>query len=95
MAGVRLVQQTHWVGGSFPAAVPPGMDHAIVVGHDNDVHVTTIASLVTRAYGPTVEPISDDEAPIEIPMTDAQLADAERYEQNIRELMSWSEPVTG
>lgn len=95
MAGVRRVHQTHWVGGSFPAAVPPGMEHAIIVGNDDDVHVTTIASLVTRAYGPTVEPISDDEAPIEIPTTDAQLADAERYEQNIRELMSWSESVTG
>ena len=93
MAGVRLLQQTHWVGGRFPAAVPPGMEHAI--DHDNDVHVTTIASLVTRAYGPTVEPMSDDESPIEIPVTDAQLADAERYEQNIRELMSWSESVTG
>ncbi|GLJ80819.1 MULTISPECIES: hypothetical protein [Microbacterium] len=84
------LQQTHWVRGTLPAAVPPGMKHALVVKLDDDyVTVTTLASLTTRgSSSPTVAPLSRDDTPVMISVTDEHLADAARYEQNIRELMS-------
>jgi len=87
---VAQLQQTHWVRGTFPAAVPPGMEHALIVRLDGDyVAVTTLASLTTRgSSSPTVAPISKDETRVMISVTDDQLADAARYERNMRELMN-------
>jgi len=30
------LQQTHWLRGTLPAAVPPGMEHALIVQLDDD-----------------------------------------------------------
>lgn len=57
--------------------------------------VITLSSLTTReSSSPTAVPISKDEIPVLISVTDDHLPDAARYEQHMRELMSWSESVT-
>ncbi|WP_448231301.1 hypothetical protein [Microbacterium lacticum] len=88
----RAVPQTHWINGTIPAAVPPGMEHAILILGVEGVFVDTLASMLTKsAYPPKVEPISLGETPIQIPATDEQIATAARYEQNIRELCAMSD----
>lgn len=82
------VPQTHWINGTIPAAIPPGMQHAILILDSDVVFVDTLASMLTKStYPPAVEQLAPGETPIRIPATDAELALMARYEQNIRELI--------
>lgn len=88
------VPQTHWINGTTPAAVPSGMEHAILILDSERVFVDTLASMLTKsAYPPAVERIAPGESPIQIPATSADMELAARYEQNIRELIEWSRGV--
>lgn len=42
------VPQTHWINGKIPAAVPPGMEHAILILDSDAVFVDTLASMLTK-----------------------------------------------
>lgn len=89
-APTHAVPQTHWINGTIPAAIPPGMEHAILVltNESPSVFVDTLASMLTKsAYPPTVEPIRAGETPVTITATDRQMDLAARYEQNIAELV--------
>lgn len=69
------------------------MEHALIIGSvdsNEPAHVTTIDSLVTRPYGPSVEAISPSETPAQVRATDEDIALATQYEQNLRELIEWS-----
>lgn len=80
--------QTHWIDGTIPAAVPPGMEHAILILDSDCVSVDTLASMLTKsAYPPPVERIAPGETPIQIPARDADMELAARYERNVRELI--------
>lgn len=88
----RTVPQTHWINGTIPAAVPPGMEHAILILDGPRVFADTFASMLTKsAYPPTIEPIRAGETPVTITATQAQMDLAARYEQNIAELVESSE----
>ncbi len=88
------VPQTHWINGTIPAAVPPGMEHAILILDSDAVFVDTLASMLTKsAYPPPVEQIAPGETSIQILATEAEMELAARYEQNIRELIEWSNGV--
>lgn len=85
------VPQTHWINGTIPAAMSPGMEHAILILDSDAVFVDTLASMFTKwAYPPTVEQIAPGEMPIQILATEAEMERAARYEQNVRELIEWS-----
>ncbi|WP_336630983.1 MULTISPECIES: hypothetical protein [unclassified Microbacterium] len=78
------VPQTHRISGTTPAAVRAGMEHAILILDSDAVFVDTLASMLTKsAYPPTVEQIAPGATPIQIP----------RYEQNVPELIEWSDGV--
>lgn len=88
------VPQTHWINGTIPAAVPSGMEHAILILDSNAAIVDTLALMLTKsAHPPAVEQIAPGETPIQIPATNAEMEFAARYEQNIRELVEWTDAV--
>lgn len=82
------VPQNHWINGTIPSAVPPGMEHAILILDSDRLSVDTLASMLTKsAYPPSVERIAPGETPIQIPARAADMELAARYEQNVRELI--------
>lgn len=84
--------QTHWVNKTFPAAIPPGMEHAILILESGGVAVDTLASMLTKsAYPPSVEPIRPGETPATITATGDQMELAARYERNLREIGDWTD----
>lgn len=88
------VPQTHWINGTIPAAVPSGMEHAILVLDSERVFVDTLASMVTKsAHPPAVKRIAPGETPVHIPATGADMELAARYEQSVRELIERSSGV--
>ncbi|MCG7415677.1 hypothetical protein MHK74_14100 [Microbacterium aurum] len=54
-APTHAVPQTHWINGTIPAAIPPGMEHAILVltNESPSVFVDTLASIgPPPSFGP-------------------------------------------
>ena len=43
------VPQTHWINATIPAAIPPGMQHAILILDSDAVFVDTLASMLTKS----------------------------------------------